>query len=243
MNITSPFSLSIVAITALSLARPADRPRHDRRLHPVSLACRSRHGHRGGTAAQRDVHQLHHPRCADVHPRRRTDEHRLDDGTAAQFLQRGGRSLPGRPCAGERAAVDHLRRHVRLGHRRRCRHRQDDADDDDCRRQVPGKLCRGAHSGDAVIGPIIPPSIPMVLFALVSDASIGYLFIAGIVSGPAHGVRPDGHRRPRRAQKEFPRREGDPGSRTARADLARAAGAHAARHPARRHPRRRDDAD
>jgi C4-dicarboxylate transporter DctM subunit len=35
----------------------------------------------------------------------------------------------------------------------------------------------------AVVGPIIPPSIPMVLFALVSDASIGYLFIGGAVPG------------------------------------------------------------
>ena len=35
----------------------------------------------------------------------------------------------------------------------------------------------------AVIGPIIPPSIPMVIYALVSDASIGYLFLAGIVPG------------------------------------------------------------
>jgi C4-dicarboxylate transporter, DctM subunit len=35
----------------------------------------------------------------------------------------------------------------------------------------------------AVIGPIIPPSIPMVLFALVSDASIGYLFLGGAVPG------------------------------------------------------------
>ena len=35
----------------------------------------------------------------------------------------------------------------------------------------------------AVIGPIIPPSIPMGLFALVSDASIGYLFLAGVVPG------------------------------------------------------------
>ncbi|WP_370154588.1 TRAP transporter large permease [Ferrovibrio sp.] len=35
----------------------------------------------------------------------------------------------------------------------------------------------------AVIGPIIPPSIPMVLYALVSDASIGYLFLAGVVPG------------------------------------------------------------
>lgn len=35
----------------------------------------------------------------------------------------------------------------------------------------------------SVIGPIIPPSIPMVIYALVSDASIGYLFLAGMVPG------------------------------------------------------------
>ncbi|HEX9718318.1 MAG TPA: TRAP transporter large permease [Ramlibacter sp.] len=35
----------------------------------------------------------------------------------------------------------------------------------------------------AVIGPILPPSIPLVLYALVSDASIGYLFIAGVFPG------------------------------------------------------------
>lgn len=35
----------------------------------------------------------------------------------------------------------------------------------------------------AVVGPIIPPSIPLVIYALVSDASIGYLFLAGVVPG------------------------------------------------------------
>src|SRR5205809_2676156 len=40
----------------------------------------------------------------------------------------------------------------------------------------------------AIIGPIIPPSIPMVLFALVSDASIGYLFLGGVVPGLLLGV-------------------------------------------------------
>jgi tripartite ATP-independent transporter DctM subunit len=35
----------------------------------------------------------------------------------------------------------------------------------------------------SVIGPIIPPSIPLVLYALVSDASVGYLFLAGVVPG------------------------------------------------------------
>ncbi len=35
----------------------------------------------------------------------------------------------------------------------------------------------------SVIGPIIPPSIPMIVYALVSDASIGYLFLGGVVPG------------------------------------------------------------
>ncbi|MBX3637481.1 MAG: TRAP transporter large permease [Rubrivivax sp.] len=35
----------------------------------------------------------------------------------------------------------------------------------------------------AVIGPILPPSIPLVLYALVSGASIGYLFLAGVLPG------------------------------------------------------------
>ena len=35
----------------------------------------------------------------------------------------------------------------------------------------------------AVVGPIIPPSIPLVLYSIVSDASIGYLFLGGVVPG------------------------------------------------------------
>jgi C4-dicarboxylate transporter, DctM subunit len=40
----------------------------------------------------------------------------------------------------------------------------------------------------AIIGPIIPPSIPMVVYALVSDASIGYLFLGGFVPGVLLGI-------------------------------------------------------
>ena len=40
----------------------------------------------------------------------------------------------------------------------------------------------------AIIGPIIPPSIPMVLYALVSDTSIGYLFLGGVVPGLMLGI-------------------------------------------------------
>lgn len=38
-------------------------------------------------------------------------------------------------------------------------------------------------AASSVIGPILPPSIPMVLYALVSGTSIGYLFIAGVLPG------------------------------------------------------------
>ena len=38
-------------------------------------------------------------------------------------------------------------------------------------------------AASSVIGPIIPPSIPLVLFALVSDTSIGYLFLGGVIPG------------------------------------------------------------
>jgi tripartite ATP-independent transporter DctM subunit len=38
-------------------------------------------------------------------------------------------------------------------------------------------------AASSVIGPVIPPSIPLVLYALVSDTSIGFLFLAGVVPG------------------------------------------------------------
>ena len=43
-------------------------------------------------------------------------------------------------------------------------------------------------AASATIGPIIPPSIPMVLYALVSNSSIGYLFLGGIVPGLMMGL-------------------------------------------------------
>lgn len=40
----------------------------------------------------------------------------------------------------------------------------------------------------AIIGPIIPPSIPMVIYGVVSNTSIGYLFIAGVIPGVLLGL-------------------------------------------------------
>jgi tripartite ATP-independent transporter DctM subunit len=43
-------------------------------------------------------------------------------------------------------------------------------------------------AASSVIGPIIPPSIPLLLYALVSDTSIGFLFLAGVVPGVLLGL-------------------------------------------------------
>jgi len=55
-----------------------------------------------------------------------------------------------------------------------------------------GRYTRGyaaaITAATATIGPIIPPSIPMVLYALVSNTSIGSLFLAGIVPGLLMGA-------------------------------------------------------
>ncbi|HBU96870.1 TRAP transporter large permease [Thalassospira lucentensis] len=54
--------------------------------------------------------------------------------------------------------------------------------------KYPPAFAAALTAASAVIGPIIPPSIPMVVYALVSDASIGYLFLAGVVPGIIMGL-------------------------------------------------------
>ena len=49
--------------------------------------------------------------------------------------------------------------------------------------RYPASFAAALTAATSVIGPIIPPSIPVVLYALVSDASIGYLFLGGMVPG------------------------------------------------------------
>jgi C4-dicarboxylate transporter, DctM subunit len=49
--------------------------------------------------------------------------------------------------------------------------------------KYPASYAAALTAASAVIAPIIPPSIPLVIYALVSDASVGFLFIAGIVPG------------------------------------------------------------
>jgi C4-dicarboxylate transporter DctM subunit len=54
--------------------------------------------------------------------------------------------------------------------------------------RYPTAYAAAISAAAAVIAPIIPPSIPMVLFALVSDASIGFLCLGGIIPGLMMGA-------------------------------------------------------
>jgi len=61
---------------------------------------------------------------------------------------------------------------------------------------IPAMKKEGYHSGysaavtaaSSTIGPIIPPSIPFVIFGLLASTSIGDLFLAGVVPGLLMGV-------------------------------------------------------
>jgi tripartite ATP-independent transporter DctM subunit len=54
--------------------------------------------------------------------------------------------------------------------------------------KYPASFAAALTAASSVIGPIIPPSIPMVVYGLVADTSIGYLFLAGIVPGLIMGA-------------------------------------------------------
>lgn len=49
--------------------------------------------------------------------------------------------------------------------------------------QYPRGLAVAIAAASSCLGPIIPPSIPMVIYALISTASLGALFLAGVVPG------------------------------------------------------------
>lgn len=54
--------------------------------------------------------------------------------------------------------------------------------------KFPGELAVAVTAASAVIAPVIPPSIPLVIYAMLSGASVGTLFLAGIVPGLLMGV-------------------------------------------------------
>jgi tripartite ATP-independent transporter DctM subunit len=52
----------------------------------------------------------------------------------------------------------------------------------------PASYVAALTAASATIGPIIPPSIPMVIYGLIAQVSIGKLFLAGAVPGILMGV-------------------------------------------------------
>jgi len=52
----------------------------------------------------------------------------------------------------------------------------------------PPGFAAALSTTSAIIGPIIPPSIPMVLYGVVSNTSIGFLFMGGVIPGLLLGL-------------------------------------------------------
>jgi len=52
----------------------------------------------------------------------------------------------------------------------------------------PRKFSAGITAASSLIGPIIPPSIPMVFYGVLASVSIGSLFIGGIIPGVLMGL-------------------------------------------------------
>ncbi len=52
----------------------------------------------------------------------------------------------------------------------------------------PIRFIAGITATSAIVGPVIPPSVPLILFAVASDSSILALFAGGIVPGVVIGI-------------------------------------------------------
>ena len=109
--------------------------------------------------------------------------------------------------------------------------------------RYPVSYAAAITAASAVIGPIIPPSIPMVLYALISDTSVGYLFLGGVIPGLLMALAQMAINTMQAHRHGYPGREADPAARMADDHVDRVAGAADAGHSARRHLQRRHDAD
>jgi C4-dicarboxylate transporter DctM subunit len=76
--------------------------------------------------------------------------------------------------------------------------------------KYPASFAAALTAVSSVIGPIIPPSIPMVLYALISDTSIGYLFLGGFIPGLLIGAAQMGWIAYTARKRNFPVEKGVP---------------------------------
>ncbi len=56
------------------------------------------------------------------------------------------------------------------------------------KRGYPGRFASGITVASSTMGMIIPPSIPMVLYAIIAEESVGKLFLGGLIPGVMIGV-------------------------------------------------------
>ena len=183
MNITSPFSISIVAITALSLlGLPIGHAMISGSILYLWLA-----GLDMGTAAEQLLNGMYTNYIILAVPMFILAAELMNIGSMTERLLNFCNAVVGR-FRGGLAQVNVLQSIIFAGMSGsaiadaagtgKMMQTMMTADG-----KYPASYAAALTAATAVIGPIIPPSIPMVLFALVSDASIGYLFIAGIVPG------------------------------------------------------------
>ena len=183
MNLTSPFSISIVIITALALLGL-----------PIGLAmmCGSilylfMTGLDMGTAAEQFLNGMYSNYVILAVPLFVLAAEIMNSGSMTERLLRFCNVLVGR-FRGGLAQVNIVQSIIFAG-------MSGSAIADAARsgRMMQNKMTRENRNTPsyaaaltavtAVVGPIIPPSIPLVIYALVSDASIGYLFLGGVVPG------------------------------------------------------------
>lgn len=188
MNLTSPFSISVVAITALAfLGLPVGHAMIAGSILYLFLA-----GQDMGTAAEQLLNGMYTNYIILAVPLFILAAELMNIGSMTERLLKFCDALVGR-FRGGLAQVNIVQSIIFAGMSGSAI-----ADAAGTGKMMQNMMTAGGRYTPAfaaaltavssVIGPIIPPSIPMVLYALVSDASIGYLFLGGVVPGLLMGV-------------------------------------------------------
>jgi C4-dicarboxylate transporter DctM subunit len=183
MNLASPFSLSVVAITALAfLGLPIGHAMIAGSILYLSLA-----GLDMGTAAEQFLNGMYSNYIILAVPLFILAAELMNIGSMTDRLMAFCNAIVGR-FRGGLAYVNIVQSIIFAGMSGSAI--ADAAGTGKMMQQMmtkdgkyPASYAAALTAVTAVIGPIIPPSIPMVIYALVSDASIGYLFLGGVIPG------------------------------------------------------------
>jgi C4-dicarboxylate transporter, DctM subunit len=103
-------------------------------------------------------------------------------GRCSSLRRRGDGALQGRAGHGLGAGLRGLRRHLRLvgGH---GGHHHAGGAARDARHGYSGRLATGTLAAGGTLGILIPPSVPLVIYAILTEQNIAKLFAAAMVPG------------------------------------------------------------